>query len=161
MNRHKAIPYDTVLGQMVTVRDETGARRLTAAEGFLLLLTRKGLQGDDAAARASLAAIETARAGRAPANQREPITIIFKGRGVGQVVETLGLAAVTDPQDAERVRYWLKPWMVEAALARLGSRQLTAEEQREVWGATLTPDKVRWPDWWTQRPAVNGRTRRT
>lgn len=37
----------------------------------------------------------------------------------------------------------------KAALARLDSRQLTEEEQREVWKNTRTPHKVNWPDWWT------------
>ena len=42
----------------------------------------------------------------------------------------------------------LEPWLVEAALARLGGRRLTLAEQRTVVDATRTPAKVRWPDWW-------------
>ena len=48
--RHRQIPYDTVLGQMVTVREEGRERRITAAEAFILQLTQKGLAGDSAAA---------------------------------------------------------------------------------------------------------------
>jgi hypothetical protein len=44
----------------------------------------------------------------------------------------------------------LEPWIVEAALARLGSRTLTPDEQRTVLNATRTPDKVNWPNWWTE-----------
>ena len=46
---------------MVTIREGGTARRVTAAEAFLLQLTKRGLEGDDAAARASLAVIEEAR----------------------------------------------------------------------------------------------------
>ena len=56
--RNKDIPYDSLLGQMVTIREDGRQRRVTAAEAFLLHLTRRGLAGDSAAARASLAAIE-------------------------------------------------------------------------------------------------------
>ena len=51
----------------------------------------------------------------------------------------------------ETARMALEPWIVEAALARLGSRRLTVEEQVTVVRATRTPRKVRWPDWWTVR----------
>jgi len=151
-NRHRGLPYETVLGQMVTIREDGRERRVTAAEAFLLHLTRKGLHGDNAAARASLAAIETARASRGPpGDQIDTIRIVLRGFGVGSVLETLGLGVKTDRLDSEKVRCWLKPWIVEAALDRLGSRQLSEEEQREVWGATLTPNKVCWPEWWTER----------
>ena len=46
----------------------------------------------------------------------------------------------------------LEPWVVEAAIARLGDRQLTAEEQVTVLKATRTPKKVKWPDWWVLVP---------
>jgi uncharacterized protein DUF5681 len=56
--RHREAPYEAVLGQMVTVREGGTARQVTAAEAFLLQLTKRGLEGDGAATRASLAAIE-------------------------------------------------------------------------------------------------------
>ena len=55
--RRCRLPHNTVLGQMVTVREDGRERRITAAEAFILHLTRKGLSGDSAAARAALAAI--------------------------------------------------------------------------------------------------------
>jgi len=66
-NRHREIPYEAVLGQMVTIREDGRERRITAAEAFLLQLTQRGLAGDSAAARASLEAIEAARASRGDA----------------------------------------------------------------------------------------------
>ena len=46
-----APPYDAVLGQMVTIKEDGVERRVTAAEAFLLYMTKRGLEGDVAAAR--------------------------------------------------------------------------------------------------------------
>ena len=151
-NRHRGIPHDAILGQMVTVREDGRERRITAAEAFLMQLTRKGLAGDNAAARASLEAIEKARAARtdnAPALRK--IIFSMMGDGIDAILEPLGIARRRYPADEHRVRWELQPWVVQAALARLGNRRLTEEEQREVWDNTCTPGKVNWPDWWTVR----------
>lgn len=148
-NRLKEIPYDTVLGQMVTIREDGRERRVTAAEAFLLQLTQKGLAGDSASARASLDAIETARAKRSVSTERVSKIVIHSiMSGADAILEPLALAKMKYPTDEKRVRWELSPWIVEAALARPGSGQLTEAEQREVWNATRTPDKVRWPEWW-------------
>lgn len=150
-NRHRAIPYHAVLGQMVTVREDGRERRVTAAEAFLLQLTRKGLAGDGAAARASLAAIEEARARQGDLIGVEPIHIQVMSFGLGSMLENLGMAITKFPTDKHRVRSELHAWIVEAALARLGDRLLTEEEQREVWDNTRAPEKVSWPAWWIYR----------
>ena len=62
--RHNRPPYDAVLGQKVTIKDEGVERRVTAAEAFLLYLTKRGLEGDVAAARSAMVAIEEARSAR-------------------------------------------------------------------------------------------------
>ena len=116
---------------------------------FLLQLTQRGLAGDSAAARASLEAIEAARTARGDdGSQITTIVLSAISSGVDAILEPLGIAKKKYPADPKRVRWELNPWIVEAALARLGSRRLTEEEQREVWEATRTPHKVRWPDWW-------------
>jgi hypothetical protein len=148
-NRHKSVPYDAVLGQMVTIREDGRERRVTAAEAFLLQLTQKGLAGDSAAARDSLDAIENARSERG--DDRYAIdTIILSAvsSGADAISETLGLAKKKYPADEKRVRWELNPWIVEAALERLGDRRLAIKEQQEVWEAARTPSKVKWPDWW-------------
>ena len=152
-NRRREIPYDHVLGQMVTIRDDRGERRVTAAEAFLLQLTKKGLQGDSAAARASLAAIEEARSKR---QSDGPIITAIVSKcvspgSVGCSLDALGMAVKLNKY-TENARYELKPWIVEAALARLGSRRLSVEEQRTILESTRTPEKVRWPEWWEARP---------
>lgn len=150
--RKSEIPYDSVLGQMVTIREDGRERRVTAAEAFLLQLTQKGLAGDNSATRASMAAIEEAR-GRQPNGGESPlvIRIVLVGMGIGCVLRDLGLAIKTNPLNETRARWWLKAWLVEAALSRLGDRRLTAAEQREVWNATRKPETVNWPDWWAER----------
>lgn len=149
-NRRREIPYDTVLGQMVTIREDGRERRVTAAEAFLLQLTQKGLAGDSAAARASLDAIEAARATRSEVTSGlAKIVLSSVESGADSIIDTLGIARLKFPADEARVRWELNPWIVLAALERLGDRHLSDYEQREVWGATRTPLKVRWPEWWT------------
>src|SRR3954469_9320383 len=62
--RHKRPPYDAVLGQMGVITEDGVERRVTAAEAFLLHLTKRGLEGDAAAARFAMAVTEKARAAR-------------------------------------------------------------------------------------------------
>jgi len=143
------IPYETVLGQMVTVRDGGQERRITAAEAFLLQLSKQGLEGDGAAARASLAAIEEARRRRITSQEPEAIrfiTVLAAGFNANQAMEALRMARKLDRKRLT-ARMKLEPWIVEAALARLDA-PLSPHEQRIVLAATRTPRKVNWPDWW-------------
>jgi hypothetical protein len=150
--RRREAPYEAVLGQMVTIREGGVARRVTAAEAFLLQLTKRGLEGDGAAARATLAVIEEV-AERPSTHQGLPSvivrTIVVPG-SVTSALEPLRMAKKLDP-DRETARMALEPWLVEAALVRLG-RTLSPAEQRTIINATRTPHKVRWPEWWSERP---------
>jgi hypothetical protein len=150
-NRKRQHPHEALLGQMVTIREDGRDRRVTAAEAFLLQLTQKGLAGDSAAARASLDAIEAARAKRRV--HQGPLRIIWTsiGDGTETVLQPLAIATKKYPTDERRVRWELHPWIVEVALDRLGASRLTVEEQHEVWRNTLEPAAVNWPDWWTVR----------
>ena len=95
--RHRETPYETVLGQMVTIREDGSERRVTAAEAFLLQLTKRGLEGDSAAARASLAVIEQAGQ-RHGQSQVETLTIEFVEPGsVTSAMEPLRMAGKLDP----------------------------------------------------------------
>lgn len=150
--RHREAPYEAVLGQIVTIREGGIARRVTAAEAFLLQLTKRGLEGDDAAARASLAVIEEARE-RQGGHQSRVSVIVLEMVAPGSItsaLEPLRVARKLDPY-RETARMALEPWLVEAALARL-DRTLNPAEQRVVVRATRTPNKVRWPEWWSEKP---------
>lgn len=151
--RRRDIPYDFLLGQMVTIREDGSERRVTAAEAFLLQLAKRGLAGDSGSARASLAAIEAARARR---GGDEPLIVhlVWKSVSPGSVgcsIDALGMAVKLNKY-SQNARYELKPWIVDAALARLGDRRLSVDEQRTVVESTRTPQKVNWPQWWTVLP---------
>ncbi|WP_439573832.1 DUF5681 domain-containing protein [Phreatobacter sp.] len=148
--RHREAPYEAVLGQMVTIREGAVERRVTAAEAFLLQLAKKGLEGDGAAARASLQSIEAARQAR-PSGAAEPLVVVLVSVGsLMPTLERLGMARKLD-RYRPAAKVMLEPWIVEAALARLGDRQLSLAEQWTVANATRTPHRVRWPEWWVVR----------
>lgn len=148
-NRRKDVPYDAVLGRMVTIRENGKERRVTAAEAFVLQLTKKGLEGCGASARASLASIEQARSTKELSDASQlPIKIQIQLFGICCVVEDLGMAVRLNRYSEDNVRLMLKPWIVEAALARIKNGQLSHEDQQIVVASTHSPEKVRWPDWW-------------
>jgi hypothetical protein len=150
--QQREAPYETVLGQMVTIREGGIERRVTAAEAFLLQLTKRGLEGDGAAARATLAVIEDVTE-RSSTHQGLPSVIIraiVEPGSVTSALEPLRMAKKLDPY-RETARMALEPWLVEAALARLDLR-LNPADQRTIVKATRTPHRVRWPNWWSEHP---------
>lgn len=147
--RKKTLPYDAVLGQMVTIREDGIERKVTAAEAFLLHMTKRGLEGDGPAARAAMAAIEQARAARGGGDDVVQVIIrrMVEPGSVSTALTALRMATKLDPYRST-ARIALEPWLVEMALERLGSRRLSREEQAKVVAATRTPKKVQWPEWW-------------
>ena len=135
---------------MVTIREEGVERRVSAAEAFLLHMTKLGLEGDGPAARAAMSSIEEARAARGM-NKEEKLTVIlvtFADPGsVNKALTALRMAAKLDLY-RPTARMALAPWLVEQALERLGDRGLSRKQQMKVMKATRTPKKVRWPEWW-------------
>lgn len=153
--KRRDIPYDAVLGQTVTVREDGVARRVTAAEAFLLQLTRTGLEGDGTSARQIMAAIDKARAERVLAGNDAHLVISWlKGVEPGSVTPALEPLRMGRTLDRRRssARVVLEPWIVQAALERLGDRRLTVEDQRIIFEATRTPHRVKWPPWWKIKP---------
>ncbi|QIG48391.1 hypothetical protein G5V57_12040 [Nordella sp. HKS 07] len=151
--RHRQAPYDAVLGQMVTVREAGAERCVTAAEAFLLQITKRGLEGDSAAARATIRALDELRDKRIidqPGKLAVRVRFVAPG-SVNSALEPLRMAKLIDGY-RDTARILLEPWLVEAALARLGERRLTREEQQIVLRATRVPHKVKWPKWWTELP---------
>jgi hypothetical protein len=72
---------------------------------------------------------------------------VVSSGSVGCALDALGMAHKLN-RSSEHARYALQPWIVEAALKRFGSRQLSVEEQQVIFDATRTPEKVAWPSWW-------------
>jgi hypothetical protein len=149
-------PFEAVLGQTVTLREDGVVRQVTAAEAILLQIAKQGLEGDSAAARSTMALIEKARADRQEqVDQGLPDQIIIHWVRPGAVttaLEILRMAKKLDRYRKQTARMALEPWIIEAALDRLGDRRLSLEEQRIVLDAARTPKKVRWPDWWEAKP---------
>jgi hypothetical protein len=137
---------------MVTIHENGTARRITAAEAFLLQLTKSGLEGDGAAARASLAMIEQAREQHSVGELRVSVIVMamVAPGSVTSALEPLRMAKKLYPY-RETARIALEPWLVEAALARL-DRTLNPAEQRIIIKSTRTPHKVRWPKRWSEYP---------
>lgn len=148
--RRREAPYHAVLGRMATIRESGVERRVTQAEAFWMYLAKRGLEGDGPANRATLAMYETKRRGM---HERHPTVItrtILSPASVTAALEPLRMARKRDAY-RETARMVLEPWIVEAALARLG-KMLSPAEQRIIAKATRTPHKVKWPDWWSERP---------
>jgi hypothetical protein len=150
--RRREAPYETVLGQMVTIREGGIERRVTADEAFLLHLSKRGLEGDGAAARATLAVIEEATEGLSTDHGFISVIVrmIVAPGSVTSALAPLRMAKKLDPY-REIARMVLEPWLVEAALAQL-SQPLSPADQRIIVKATRTPHKVRWPEWWSEHP---------
>jgi hypothetical protein len=148
--RHKTPPYDNVLGRMVKIRENGRECRVSAERAFLLQLAKRGIEGDAAAARASLELIGRATSREDPDRIKAIVIVGVRPGSVTSAVETLRMGVKLDPH-RETCRMVLEPWIVEAALRRL-PHQLTPDQQRVVVAAARTPKKVRWPDWWSVHP---------
>jgi hypothetical protein len=148
--RHRKAPYEAVLGQMVTIREGGIERRVPAAEAFLLQLAKRAVEGDSAAARASLAILEEARERESLSGRVSFVRVVVDPGSVTGALEALRMAKKLDPY-GKTTRIALEPWLVEAALARL-PQPLSPAGQRTVVNATRTPHKVRWPEWWSEQP---------
>jgi Family of unknown function (DUF5681) len=148
------IPYDSVLGQMVTIREEGIEKKVTVAEAFLLQLTKQGLEGQPAAIKAILSAIQHRKSSGPNRGHNGKATFVINFITPGNPNWALLPLRMARKLDAFRptARIVLEPWLVEAALARLGDRRLTSDEQLTVVKAARTPHKVKWPEWWTVGP---------
>lgn len=144
-------PYEAVLGQIVTVSDEDGERSISVEEAISQNLFKRGLQNNVTANRQLLKIGEAIRAIHSQQTEDETLYIQIKG-GIFSMDEQMTLLNMGRKlhRDSPAPRFMLDPWIVEAALARFGDRQLSVEEQRVVWEATRTPNKVEWPAWWTE-----------
>jgi hypothetical protein len=97
--RYNGPPYDAILGQKVTIKEDGSERRVTAAEAFLLYMTKRALDGDVPVARSTSAAIEEARLARAVNGHggiRMIVTQIVTPGSVNTALEPLRMASKLD-----------------------------------------------------------------
>ena len=150
--KSRKVVYDAVLGQRIEIRLEGVKLKVTAAEALLLKLVQSGVAGDARIGELVLNALESEQHARGSRDEDRVLVItrsIVSPEDPYGAMRQLGMAFKADPY-RPTARMVLEPWLVEAALARLGDRVLTQEEQRVVWKATRTPKKVEWPAWWTE-----------
>jgi hypothetical protein len=148
--RKSGIAHDVVLGQKVVIREGEAERTVTAAEAFLLYLFKRAIEGDGAAANLLREALAVGQQFRTASDGPDTVSIRTMCRDPNRALEALKMAIKLDPY-RPTTRLMLQPWLVEAALARLGDRRLTPEQQATILRATRTPHKVNWPDWWDKR----------
>jgi hypothetical protein len=145
--------FDAVLEVQVPVSRDGQRIILPAEQAFLVDLQNKARKGDGSAA--ELLAdfndvIKELRWADSSGRISEVRRIIVVAGSVSSPLELLRMAQKFD-RYSNKAHMKLEPWLVQAALARLGRRQLSLKEQRIVYDATRTPHKVRWPDWWEVR----------
>jgi len=147
----KDLPYESVLGQIVTVNEDGVEKRVTAEEAFMLKLMKDSFAGDASAIDGMLASLEVAKAARMELAPPERLDIVISFVNPGSVRTALEALRMGRNLDRFRntARVLLEPWIVEAALARRGDDPLSINEQRTVLNATRTPWNVKWPDWWS------------
>src|SRR5258708_34961793 len=137
--RHREAPYEAVLGQMVTIREDGVERHVKADEAFVLQHTKRALEGDGAATRTTLAVIEYAKERLSTDHGfiRTITRVIVDPGSVTYALMPLRMAKKLDPY-RETARMVLEPWLVEAALALL-NRRLRPGDQRTIPKATRPP----------------------
>jgi hypothetical protein len=125
-----------------------------AQEAFQLRLLEFALKGNNAAARAIevLEREHLSVQSIAEVTERQMIVHHVTPGSVNSALEPLNMGTVLDRYREANARVALEPWLVAAALERLGERRLSRAEQEEVVQATRTPKKVNWPDWWEVLP---------
>lgn len=149
---HRTLPYEAVLGRMVSVRENGTTKRVETGHALLLHLAHNGAGGNSADAGEVLQLLSLYRARQPSQPAQKIINLQFVTPGsVNWAMRPLRMGTLLYRFE-DHARMVIEPWLVEAALARLGDRRLTAQEQRTVVAATRTPHKVRWPAWWTEHP---------
>ena len=97
-NQRGDVPYQSVLGQVVTIREDGRERRVTAGEAFLLHLATRGRHRDIAAAPAARAGLEGTHASSHPLQDlvTEIVLTSVQPGSVGSAIEPLRMATKLD-----------------------------------------------------------------
>lgn len=113
-------------------------------------MAKQGLENDSASTQLAGNALARARVLTSVADRpqiRMIVHVILSPGSVTAALEALRMARKMNRYH-DSAKMLLEPWLVEAALERLGDRRLSVEEQKEIARVTRTPNKVKWPDWW-------------
>jgi hypothetical protein len=151
---HRKAPYDELLSQIVEICDQRKMRKVPLYEALQLSFFKLATSGNNAATRAieDLRVVRGAQKKSDALTERETVIHFVTPGSVNMALEPLGMGRILDRIREATARVALEPWLVQAALKRLGDNELTPEEQKTVLKATRTPKKVNWPDWWAELP---------
>jgi hypothetical protein len=155
-----ALPYERVLGLIVPFKDADGLRELRADEAFLRQLINRGIKEGGRWTSLATRAITICQRVLGSSVQRPTIVFsVYPSAGeINQTMRRLKMATKLEPYSPS-AKMVIEPWLVQAALARLGDRQFSLEEQRVIMTSTRKPHTVQWPDWWTAKSGASGRGR--
>ena len=121
----------------MTIREDGTERKVTAAEAFLLQLTKQGWEGDNAVASATLRAMEDVRA-HGPVESADTVSFSWQIVSPGSVngaLTALRMAKLLHDYSEENAPILLAPWIVKAARVRIETRALTPEQNEIVKNA--------------------------
>ena len=156
--KNKSLPYESILGQEVTIYENGKARVVSAARAAMLKFAEMAMNGKGSMA---VHLADVAKAKRKAKEQAEegpewdiPTSFTFWFIAPGSVNSALIELRMGRLRDAKRpsATMFLEPWIVQRALERFGDKRLSVEDQLEVLKATRTPSKVKWPEWWQALP---------
>ena len=117
---------------------------------MLLKLTLLGMEGATTAGNLAMHTIAKVREIRARSTGLSPSVSHVVLRDFGSVTQSLEYLRMGKKHDRyrETAHMKLEPQLVQAALDRLKGKPFSIEEQQEIYNATRTPHKVKWPTWW-------------
>ncbi len=152
--RHRTLPYEKVLGQMITVTEGGVERNITLEEALLQKLLQECAAGN---VEIGIALQEVLLNEKCRQQELQdfltPINLVICPVPKGSVIHHLNVLGITKKLYARQPHAAIKieNWIIELALERLGDRRLTGEEQQVVVAAARNPAKIKWPTWWEVR----------
>lgn len=151
VGRHRTLPHEAVLGQKVTVTQGGVEKSITAEDVFLLRMVQLVAQGRDDIAAIVTEALDEEDLRRMELQAlKDGIQMHLCPVPRGSVAHHLEKLGITKKLYARQPHATIKieNWIIELALARLGGRRLTVDEQRIVVAAARNSAKIKWPSWW-------------
>lgn len=154
VGRHRTLPYETVLGQMITVTERGVEKSVTVEEAFLQKMFQFSAEGNVAIGIALREALDQEECRKRELKDlRTVVTFTLCPIPRGSVIHHLNVLGITKKLYARQPHAAIKieNWIIELALERLGDRRLTEEQQQVVVAAARNPAKTKWPNWWEVR----------
>ncbi len=151
IGRHRTLPYERVLGLLITLTENGVEKKMTVEEAFLQKMFQEAVGGNvEIGIALQEVLLNERRRQRELKDFLSPIVLVLCPVPRGSVIHHLNVLGITKKLYARQPHATIKieNWIIKLALARLGERRLTVEEQRIVVAAARNPAKIKWPSWW-------------